>query len=118
MLYRLSKADGSLVSRTFREVTAPEGGTPRATDLLRLADGRLVVAGGLENGTRGVSQGALVAYQKSGTVDSAFGQNGLVLDKALTTEFRYTTAFGRIFGLTRTADGYALTAYKNAARRD
>ena len=115
VLYRLSKADGSLVSRTFREVTAPDGGTPRATDLLRLADGRLVVAGGLENGTRGVSQGALVAYQKSGTVDSAFGQNGLVLDKALTTEFRYTTAFGRIFGLTRTADGYALTAYKNAA---
>ena len=115
VLYRLSKADGSLVSRTFREVTAPEGGTPRATDLVRLADGRLVVAGGLENGTRGVSQGALVSYQKSGTVDSAFGQNGLVLDKALTTEFRYTTAFGRIFGLTRTADGYALTAYKNAA---
>ena len=115
VLYRLSKADGSLVSRTFREVTAPEGGTPRATDLLRLADGRLVVAGGLENGTRGVSQGALVAYQQSGTVDSGFGQKGLVLDKALTTEFRYTTAFGRIFGLTRTADGYALTAYKNAA---
>ena len=115
VLYRLRKADGSLVSRTFTEVTAPEGGTPRATDLMRLADGRLVVAGGLENGTRGVSQGALVSYQKSGTVDSAFGQNGLVLDKALTTEFRYTTAFGRIFGLTRTADGYALTAYKNAA---
>ena len=115
VLYRLSKADGSLVSRTFTEVTAPDGGTPRATDLVRLADGRLVVAGGLENGTRGVSQGALVSYQKSGAVDSAFGQNGLVLDKALTTEFRYTTAFGRIFGLTRTADGYALTAYKNAA---
>ena len=115
VLYRLSKADGSLVSRTFTEVTAPDGGTPRATDLVRLADGRVVVAGGLENGTRGVSQGALVSYQKSGTVDSAFGQNGLVLDKALTTEFRYTTAFGRIFGLTRTADGYALTAYKNAA---
>ena len=69
VLYRLSKADGSLVSRTFTEVTAPDGGTPRATDLLRLADGRLVVAGGLENGTRGVSQGALVAYQKSGEVD-------------------------------------------------
>ena len=115
VLYRLSKADGSLVTRTFREVTAPDGGTPRATDLLRLADGRPVVAGGLENGTRGVSQGALVSYQKSGTVDSAFGQNGLMLDKALTTDFRYTTAFGRIFGLTRTADGYALTAYKNAA---
>jgi Domain of unknown function (DUF5122) beta-propeller len=114
VLYRLRKADGSLVSRTFREVTAPEGGTPRATDLLRLADGRLVVAGGLENGTRGVSQGALVAYQKSGEVDTAFGQNGLVLDRALTTEFRYTTAFGRIFGVSRTADGYALTAYRNA----
>ena len=114
VLYRLRKADGSLVSRTFREVTAPDGGTPRATDLLRLADGRLVVAGGLENGTRGVSQGALVAYQKSGEVDTAFGQNGVVLDRALTTEFRYTTAFGRIFGLTRTADGYAVTAYKNA----
>ena len=115
VLYRLNKADGSLVTRTFREVTAPDGGTPRATDLLRLADGRVVVAGGLESGTRGVSQGALVSYQKSGTVDSAFGQNGLVLDKALTTDFRYTTAFGRIFGLTRTANGYALTAYKNAA---
>jgi Domain of unknown function (DUF5122) beta-propeller len=115
VLYRLRKADGSLVSRTFREVTAPEGGTPSAADLVRLPDGRLVVAGGLVNGTRGVSQGALVSYQKSGTVDSAFGQNGLVLDKALTTEFRYTTAFGRIFGLSRTADGYALTAYKNAA---
>ena len=115
VLYRLRKADGSLVSRTFAEVTAPDGGTPRATDLVRLADGRLVVAGGLENGIRGVSQGALVSFQNSGTVDSGFGQNGLVLDKALTTEFRYTTAFGRIFGLTRTADGYALTAYKNAA---
>jgi uncharacterized delta-60 repeat protein len=114
VLYRLSKADGSLVSRTFREVTAPDGGTPLATDLLRLADGRLVVAGGLENGTRGVSQGALVAFQKSGEVDAAFGQNGLVLDRALTTEFRYTTAFGRIFGLSRTADGYAVTAYRNA----
>ena len=114
VLYRLRKADGSLVSRTFREVTAPEGGTPRATDLMRLPDGRLVVAGGLENGTRGVSQGALVSYQKSGEVDTAFGQNGLVVDKALTTEFRYTTAFGRIFGVTRTADGYALTAYRNA----
>jgi uncharacterized delta-60 repeat protein len=114
VLYRLRKADGSLVSRTFTEVTAPDGGTPRATDLLRLADGRLVVAGGLENGTRGVSQGALVAYQKTGTVDAAFGQDGLVLDKALTTEFRYTTSFGRIFGLTRTANGYALTAYRNA----
>jgi 56kDa selenium binding protein (SBP56)/Domain of unknown function (DUF5122) beta-propeller len=115
VLYRLRKADGSLVSRTFTEVTAPEGGTPRATDLVRLPDGRLVIAGALENGTRGVSQGALVSFQKSGTVDSAFGQNGLVLDKALTTEFRYTTAFGRIFGLSRTADGYVLTAYKNAA---
>ena len=56
-----------------------------------------------------------MAYQKSGTVDSAFGRNGLVLDKALTTEFRYTTAFGRIFGLTRTADGARCIAYKNAA---
>jgi hypothetical protein len=113
VLYRLRKADGSLISRTFAEVTAPEGGTPRATDLVRLPDGRLVVAGGLENGTRGVSQGALVSFQKSGTVDSSFGQNGLVLDRALTTEFRYTTAFGRIFGVSRTADGYAVTAYKN-----
>jgi uncharacterized delta-60 repeat protein len=114
VLYRLRKADGSLISRTFAEVRAPEGGTPRATDLLRLPDGRLVVAGGLENGARGVSQGALVAYQKSGEVDSAFGQSGLVLDRALTTDFRYATAFGRIFGLSRTADGYAVTAYKNA----
>jgi uncharacterized delta-60 repeat protein len=115
VLYRLRKADGSLVSRTFAEVRAPEGGIPRATDLMRLADGRLVVAGGLENGTRDASQGALAAFQKSGTLDSAFGHNGLVLDKALTTDFRYATAFGRIFGLTRTADGYALTAYRNAA---
>jgi hypothetical protein len=114
VLYRLRKADGSLVSRTFTEVTAPEGGTPSASDLLRLSDGRVVIAGGLENGTRGVSQGALVAYRNSGEVDSAFGQGGVVLDRALTTEFRYTTAFGRIFGLARTADGYALTAYKNA----
>jgi hypothetical protein len=89
--------------------------SPRDCGVFRLRDGRLVVAGGLENGTRGVSQGAFVSYQKSGAVDAAFGLNGLVLDKALTTEFRYTTAFGRIFGLTRTADGYALTAYKNAA---
>ena len=114
VLYRLRKADGSLVSRTFREVTAPEGGTLSSADLVRLPDGRLVVAGGLVNGSRAVSQGTLVSYQKSGEVDTAFGQNGLVVDKALTTEFRYTTAFGRIFGVSRTADGYALTAYRNA----
>lgn len=115
VLYRLRKADGSLPSRTFAEVTAPEGGTVRATHVLRLADGRVVLAGGLENGTRGLSQGVLAAFQKSGTVDVGFGDDGLVLDKALTTDFRFTTAFGRIFGLTRTADGYALTAYRNGA---
>ena len=114
VLYRLRKTDGSLVSRTFTQVTAPEGGTPRANDLVRLANGRLVVGGALENGSRNVSQGALVAYQPSGVLDSAFGANGLVLDKALTTEPRYTTTFGRIFGLSRTTSGYTLTAYKNA----
>jgi uncharacterized delta-60 repeat protein len=61
--------------------TAPGHGTDQASAVVLQKDGKIVVAGTAtgEHGVPQASQFALARYNRNGTLDHAFGSNGLVL---------------------------------------